>query len=191
MSYKHEYIDCFDEITNLYESGVTLGDIYQKLSSEGKITSPIEHFKNMHSQITAENIEELRKDVEKKTQHQVDFSQLKDCIHELIQTGLSYERIYMVLRKSDKIKMSMSFFRTLGIDAGIYKPREMFDVAVRPTEIEFLNYKYEIIRRMEKGLTARKVYEQMYEAGKLAMSFSTYRNYCMKHGVEMRKKGHK
>ncbi len=185
-SYKQEYVENFDEITGLYESGVTLGDIHEKLFAEGKVTSLVEQFKNLHSTITGNNIEGLRKALNRKSQHRLEFEEVKDCIPELLKTGLSYERIYKIFINSKKISMGATFFRTLGIETGVYRTREV-SVGLKPTEVEFLERKEEIIKRMDEGIIASKVYLEMYEAEKLTISFYTFRNYCIKHGIEMRK----
>ncbi len=68
-------------------------------------------------------------------------------------------------------------------------------MAVNPMEAEFLEQKEEIIRRMAEGKIASKVHKKMYEDGKLTMCYSTFKNCCLKYGIEMikgngkRKKG--
>lgn len=187
-THKQEYIENYDVITGLYDSGrgMTLVEIHKMLTAEGVVTSSYEVFKNLHSALTPEVIAELRLDAEKITQHKADFAKVTKCISELLQTGLSFSRIYIALRKSDQIKMSLSFFRTLGIDSGVYKPRSADQKDIRPTEVEFLNQKENIIKLIGEGRKASKVYQDLYENEKLSMSFSSFHNYCMKHGVEIK-----
>jgi hypothetical protein len=60
-------------------------------------------------------------------------------------------------------------------------------MTVNPMEAEFLEQKEEIIRRMAEGKIASKVHKKMYEDEKLTMCYSTFRSYCDKYGIELRK----
>jgi uncharacterized protein YqiB (DUF1249 family) len=165
---------------------MNLEKIHKKMVTEGKITSLVDNFKNMHSQITEDNIEGFRLALQRKSQHRLEFEEVMACIPELLKTGMTYERIYVVLSNAKKISMSVSFFQALGIEYGVYKKREV-SMAVSPMEAEFLERKEEIIRRMAEGKIASKVHKEMYEDEKLNISFYAFRNYCLKHGIEMRK----
>jgi hypothetical protein len=184
FGYKKEYVDNFDEIKRLYESGVSLLQIHEKLTKEGKLTVPVRRFQNLHSTIKEDAIPLLRKVYAQKTHHVMDFEKARERILELLQEGMTYEQIYATLCKAGNITMSYRFFRKLSVDHGLYRPAVLG--APNALESDFLKRKEEIVKSMAAGKFAKTVFNEMHQAGFLKMAFSTFRTYCLKHGVEMR-----
>lgn len=181
--FRKEYVDNFNEIQRLYESGVSLGVIYEKLKKEGKVTVSLGHFKNMHSEVPPDMIPKLRDYYKNQVDHYTRFQCVVDNIAELMKEGISAEKVFAILSKAGEITMSLRLFRAYSQKHGLIL-RVMLGTS-SAIEHEFLKKMDKIVRNLKNGKKARVVFDEMLEAGELKMSFSTFRGYCFKHGVDM------